>query len=722
MEKLQKEEQSYSRRNMVIILAIALVVRIVYLIEASASPFFENMFADPRFYDLWAKTIAGESFFPAGVLFRAPLYAYFAGIIYAISANSKFVLGIAQAILGAFSCGLVYMIARRFFSEKAAVTAGIIAALYGVFIYMDADLFPATLAAFFMLLSVYWLARINKDSSLKQYLIAGLFAGLAAITMPFLATFGILIFVWIFFRFRATIATRLSRWGVLLAGMLIVIAPITLHNLAESGGLIPISSNLGLELFAGNNIGANGRSPYLVGQSPEIVRDSSLARNVAEGISKKELSPRGVCTFYRGQALTFFTTDPGHALGLFVKKISMILNGHESHPDGSLYFERRYSTLLSVLVWDKIVAFPMGILIPLCIVGLIMTASSWRKLMLLYAFTLSAALVPLMLYVNIETRLVLMLAVIIFASAGLFEFVGRIAKGDFQRLIVPIVAFLIFLFVSNFKFVNLDEDYATEFLRLGTMAWNNGDTANAERAYIEGLQYNDNSPTLLNGLGNIYYRQGIYQEAEKKYRRALIARPDFFDARKNLILTLEKEHGEGTLYDYYAELLSYFPNSAFGLKRMADYFLGEGENDSAAVYYKRWTEVEPNNPDAEFGLGNALTRLGKGEEARKIYEGLVYKYPEEPTVHLNLGIVYMQLGLDNLAEEEFETVLYYDTNSTYALYNLAQMYDSRGDSVMAQNLYMKILAVDPDFYADPEAIIDSLMQYAIPADSLMKSE
>jgi tetratricopeptide (TPR) repeat protein len=448
------------------------------------------------------------------------------------------------------------------------------------------------------------------------------------------------------------------------------------------------------------------------------VRDSSLARSVAEGISKKELSPRGVCTFYRGQAFTFLTTDPGHSLELLVKKISLILSGHESHPDGSLYFERRFSTLLSVLVWDKIVAFPMGILIPFCVVGLIVTASSWRRLMLLYAFTLSAALVPLLLYVNIETRAVLMFAVMIFASAGLFEIIARIAKGEFQKLIVPIVALLVFLFIANFKFVKLDEDYATEFLRLGTIAWSEGDTANAERMYIEGLQYNDDSPTLLNGLGNIYYRQGIYQEAEKKYRRALNARPDFFDARKNLILTLEKEHGEGTLNDYYAELLSYYPNSPFGLKRMAEYYLGEGLNDSAAVYYKRWAEVEPDNPDAEFGLGNALTRLGKGEEARKIYERLVYKYPEEPTVHLNLGIVYMQLGLDNLAEEEFESVLYYDTNSTYALYNLAQMYDSRGDSAMAQNLYMKILTVDPDFYADPEAIIDSLMQYAIPADSL----
>ncbi|MBU1319560.1 MAG: tetratricopeptide repeat protein [candidate division Zixibacteria bacterium] len=722
MDKQSKDEAQFNHRNLAIVVAVALIVRLVYLIEASASPFFENLVADPRFYDLWSKSIARESFFPDFALFRAPLYAYFVGIFYAVSGNSKFVVGIVQAVVGSFSCGLTFLIARRFFSEKIAVTSGLIAALYGVFIYLGAGLFPSTLATFFLLLSLFYLARIDKDSPLKQYLFAGLFAGLAAITMPFLIIFGILVFVWILYRFRVSLMTKLSRWGVLLAGMSIIIAPLTFHNLSKSGNFILISSNIGIELFAGNNAASDGKTPYLVGQNPETMRNFVAAKNLAESLKKEELSARGVCTFYLDQSLTFLTREPGKALGNFTRKVSLLLNGHEIHSDGSVYFDRRFSTVLSVLVWDRSLSFPMGFLIPLSVVGLLLTIVAWRRLMLLYAFLVSTALVPFLLYVNIETRSPMLYVVIIFASVGIFEIINRVKAGEIRRLTIPILIFAAFLFMSNYDFVNLDEDYATQHLRLGTIAWNAGDTDRAERAYLDGLEINADSPTLLNGLGNVYSKQEVYQEAEKKYRRALSVRPDFYDARRNLILTLEKLQKDELLYDAYAEFLTYFPNSEFGLVRMAEHHLERGHNDSAAVYYERWVAISPDNPDALFGLAHAYSKIGKVAESRELYEALTQKYPEEPTVHLNLGIVYMQLGYDNLAEEEFQTVLYYDSSSTYALYNLGRMFETRGDSALAQNMFVKILTVDPDFYENPEEILDSLLKYAIPADSLMKEE
>jgi tetratricopeptide (TPR) repeat protein len=696
-------------RKIAIIFGIALVVRLVYLIAASSGVFFDNPTGDPAFYDLWAKSILNDSLFPDTTFYRAPLYPYFVSILYAISGSSKLFVGIIQIILGSMSCALVYLIARRFTSEKASLAAGIIASLYGVFIYLDTELVPNTLAAFLFLSGIFILTLTRQESPLRPYLLSGILIGLASTAQPSMIVFGFVALFWFVFGFKGRASRKLSRWGMMLAGMALAIMPVTLHNAFRSGDFILISSNLGTSFLAGNNIKSDGKSAQLPGQSAEVMWDYDAAKNLAESISGEELSPAGVSAFYLKQAWTFIEASPKEAFGLIAKRKYMAMNGYEISSDRPFYFQSKSSWLLSTLTWDRIISFPMGLLIPLFVIGIISTLSSWKKQSLLYCFFVSAFIWPAMFYVNIQTRAPMAFPIIIFASVGLFAVIRFIKEKEFPRLATAIVVGLIVLFVSNYDFVDVKERPDRAYLQIGLMYWNKGDLTEAEKAFQAGLTINPDSPLLLNNLGNIYYKKRIYPEAEKKYRRALLLDEYYMDARKNLIRLYERGEREDMLPRSYLEFLDHFPNSEWGLFRMAEYYVERLQNDSALVYYAKLLALNPDNPDARFATASIYAKTGRPDEARQIYEEMLQIYPEEPKLHLNLGLAFLKLGKTIQAEDEFNTALYYDSVNTYAIYNIARMLESRGDTATATSMFLRIMTIDPGFFENSQEILDSLI-------------
>gem|GEM_PF-3244062 len=696
-------------RKLAIIFGIALVVRLIHLIAASSGVFFDNLTGDPTFYDLWAKSILNDSLFPDTAFYRAPLYPYFVSILYAISGSSRLFVGIIQIILGSMSCALVYLIARRFASDKVSLVAGIIASIYGVFIYLDSELVPNTLTAFLLLGGIFILTLTRQKSPLRPYLLSGILIGLASTAHPSTILFGLMALLWFVLGFKGRVSRRLARWAMLLVGMAIAIMPVTLHNAFRSGDFILISSNLGTDFLAGNNIRSDGKSAKLPGQSSEIMWNYDSAKNLAERISGEELSPAGVSAFYLKQALTFIEASPKEAFGLIVKRKYMTINGYEISSDRPFYFYSKSSWLLSVLTWDRVISFPMGLLIPLFIVGVISTLSRWNKQILLYCFLISAFIWPALFYVNIQTRAPVAFPIIILASIGLFAIIRFIREKEFPRLASAVVVGLIVLFVSNYDLVDVKERPDQAYLQVGLMHWNQGNLAEAEKAFQAGLAINPDSPLLLNNLGNIYYKKRIYPEAEKKYRRALLLDEYYVDARKNLIRLYERGEREDMLLRSYSEFLDYFPNSKWGLFRMADYYVERFQNDSALVYYEKLLSLNPENPDARFATASIYAKTGRADEARRIYEEMLQIYPEEPKLHLNLGLAFLQLGKTIQAEDEFNTALYYDSSNTFAIYNIARMLESRGDTATATSMFLRILTIDPDFYENSQDILDSLI-------------
>ena len=114
-----------------VIFVLALALRLIYFFQIRAHyPGWDTPTIDPLYHDLWAKQIASGDILGAGPFFRAPFYAYFLGLIYAVFGPSLAIAKIMQHIIGAFSCLVIFLFSDRVFGRKIAVISGLISAFY----------------------------------------------------------------------------------------------------------------------------------------------------------------------------------------------------------------------------------------------------------------------------------------------------------------------------------------------------------------------------------------------------------------------------------------------------------------------------------------------------------------------------------------------------------------------------------------------------------------
>jgi hypothetical protein len=145
---------------------------------------------------------------------------------------------------------LLMLIAAELLPRGAALLAGVLAALAPQFAWNSVLLLPDTLAALPVLAAVYCLARCLKGPRARLFVAAGALVGLscwlranALLLAPFLAAF--VFFLW--GRGRAGARHALA----VLAGAVLVVAPLTLRNAVVFGAFIPVSLGAGQTLLEG---------------------------------------------------------------------------------------------------------------------------------------------------------------------------------------------------------------------------------------------------------------------------------------------------------------------------------------------------------------------------------------------------------------------------------------------------------------------------------------
>ena len=88
---------------------------------------------------------------------------------------------VTQAILDAGSCFFVYTLARKLFDFPTALLAGIVAAVYGPFIFFTGTLLTPTLITFLGLTTLLLLVRYQENPKWSWALGAGAVLGLATL-------------------------------------------------------------------------------------------------------------------------------------------------------------------------------------------------------------------------------------------------------------------------------------------------------------------------------------------------------------------------------------------------------------------------------------------------------------------------------------------------------------------------------------------------------------
>lgn len=178
-----------------------------------------------------------------------PGYSILLAGIFRVVGESDAALHFVQIVCDAAAAVLLFLIALELVSLTAATIAGLLAAISPQFAYFSVLLLPDSLAVVPILLAVYFLIRGRKQKRIMHFAIAGALIGVscwlranAILLAPVLAIASVLI---VDRRMKSRAA------AAIVAGAVVIIAPVTIKNAIVFQGFIPISLGAGQTLLEG---------------------------------------------------------------------------------------------------------------------------------------------------------------------------------------------------------------------------------------------------------------------------------------------------------------------------------------------------------------------------------------------------------------------------------------------------------------------------------------
>ncbi|MFQ5411139.1 MAG: ArnT family glycosyltransferase, partial [Phycisphaerae bacterium] len=232
-----------------VVFRVAVIIRVVYVLQMRDNPHFTNPILDGEVHDNWARAIlAGERFFD-GAYFKAPLYPWLLAFVYKIFGPGYLVPRLVQSVMGAASCCLLFLVGREAFGRIVGAVAGLAAATFWVMVYFDGELLLEPLSIFLNLLAMWLILRAARSDGIGGWLLSGLVLGLSAITRPNVLVFMPLVALWILFVHRKRFMTGLTRAAFFGAACLVPILPITIRNYVVGDDFVLIASQGGPNFY-----------------------------------------------------------------------------------------------------------------------------------------------------------------------------------------------------------------------------------------------------------------------------------------------------------------------------------------------------------------------------------------------------------------------------------------------------------------------------------------
>lgn len=656
----------------ILIFLIGLVVRMVYVMAFRDSPFFDIPIVDAQWHDNWAKGWADGTFSQSGrAFFRAPLYPFWLSLIYRVFGHDLMVVRIIQALVGAGAAAALAGCGWRIGGRRAALWSGGIAALYGPFIYFDAEiLIPNLLIALLAWALFFFLSPPSR----RSYLVGALFLGFAIIARP---TAIVLLPVVLFYIWKRLHDSPVLRKQLVIAASLVALVPamvITAANTSLERTFVFVASQGGINFYAGNHAGATGRSVNI----PEFATSQNSWSDFVnasfaypESEMGRRVSSREASNFWTRRAWRWIASDPAAAFALTLKKTYYAVNAYEMPNNRDLYLAP--PPPLNVLLWKlPFFAFPWGLLFPLAVMGTIIglrTPGKRRITLLLSGWVLlyGAFLVPF--FLSSRFRLGVVPALILLATIAIIEWQRMRAKA-------PLIAGILTLVFVNTSFLDAQtENPAQEYAKRGVAGFQSGRLSQAKMDLEAAVAASPNTSKYAYFLGEVYLAEGNKLQAHTYFKRAL----DLGVSNYQIVEPIGR--------------------ALIAMEQYAD----------AAVALERAIEQRPDDVSLWNDLGRAYEMSGEFAKSIAAYRRAIAIEPENVAGHLGLGFAYHKQNQIELAIDAWRIGLDNAPGSYVLQYNLALAYAQVGQYNSSMKMIEKAIAANPDA-EEAEALRDWLLE------------
>ncbi len=313
---------------------VALAWRIAYLVRLAETPFLTELGSDARIYWDWSGRILAHGLVGTRPFFLGPLYAYGLALLRALTGSSVFGVCVAQAVASAAAVALLADAARRLTRPAIGLAIGALLAFDEMSVFFTGLVLMESLLFFLEALLLWLVVRADAKKPRAPVLLAiGVLIGLLAAGRPtqlvLLAPAALLVVA------ASDVRVRLRTAALVLAGALLPLAPIALHNLEVARAWIPITYSGGYNFAVGNQPHATGGWSDLTAP-PDLTHPDAneagasidghdvVARALGHAPTANETS-----RWWSQQAWNSIAKNPARTLRLDLRKIGMLWNRRE---------------------------------------------------------------------------------------------------------------------------------------------------------------------------------------------------------------------------------------------------------------------------------------------------------------------------------------------------------------------------------------------------------
>lgn len=219
------------------------------------------------------------------------------------------------------------------------------------------------------------------------------------------------------------------------------------------------------------------------------------------------------------------------------------------------------------------------------------------------------------------------------------------------------------------------------------------------------------SPEVAYRLAQLHARAGQLQAAIQLYRGLIREKPEDLGLRIELArLMILNDQGEEAIKDL-EKLAAAQPQNAKLLAATGDVYFKE-KPETAAGYYARASEVDPNDNRLRVQLGASLVRSMQFDAALPVLSEAIAREPENYQAHANLATALFKLKQYLPAAREFVWLVQKNPQPAAGYYFLAICLDRIGDCERALRTYQEFVRrADPT--ANKEEIEDANIRLSL---------
>ena len=584
--------------------AAALLLRLVYLHDLAATPFFSHPQMDALYHDAWARRLAAGDWIGSGVFFRAPLYPYFLGVLYRLFGPAYTLVRVVQFAIGTGTVVAVMRFLDPRFGRFAALAGGALLACYGPLIYFEGELLLVVLEAPLNLAALWTLQRAMEHPTVRRWVTGGLVLGLAALARPIVLAVPPVLAVLLVVRRRRRGALDALVYG---AAVLAMLSPVLIRNYAVGRDLVPVASQGGLNFYLGNHAGADGRAALAGRFRATWTGGIEDARTQAEAALGRPLKPSEVSRYWYREAFGWIRSHPGDWLRLEARKLAYFWDAFEIPNNQDYYYFSRLTRLFRTPL-----VFGFGLLGPLALAGLALALLRRRMPIVIAAVPLVLMTVVVSFFVCGRFRASLVPLFVLWAGIGAGEAVRAVRGAERHRLLL----------------------YGAILLAAGA----------AMNLDCHGFRARYSTAESHLRLGVFYGASGRSEDAIGEYRRAVEADPGFVEGWNNMGIAEAQAGRQVDARHAFEEALRRDPDHPKALSNLAALAFGEGNRAEADSLARRILALDTRDPGALYNTGVVLGNLGDLESARRAFHRLVAVQPENAAARLGEARALAALG------------------------------------------------------------------------------